>query len=1042
MNKKYLIIFLLLCLNFMSCKLHDNNDFGILQFSASIEKTLVNKATHQYHVILELNDVLEVNINDNNNNIHLTILAPDNSNLLDINDVEQYDSVDTLKNVLLWAKKPGVYTVKVSSKLSIDSTYKIFINKQSLNPEQKAAIEAQKNLLEANKLRAQGTTESVSAAIQKYKLAIDYFNKTSNIDKQAHALQGLVGAYVDLGDAKLVGVYQKQLIRLWEELGNKSGEGAALSRIGVLFYNSGDIQKALGYFQQALALKQQANDLSGIQDLLSNTGSACWYLDDNQQALELYNQALIISKQVGSVSVESNLYHNMGSVYDDLGDYEKAIEYYSKSLFIEENKINKAVRSSGDSLYMLGRAYNNLGDKEKAIELYNRALPLIQASGNKKNEGFILQNLAAIYRKDGDREKSLVTYNKALELATSINDRSCQALIFAGLGNLYFSLGEYDKALENYTKSGSLSQQIGDLETKSPALLGIARVWRVRGDLNKARQAIDEVIKNIESLRKKIDSPKIRSLYLARRRDYYDAYVDLLMAAKSPERALEMCEQGRGRTLLESLGESEKTIRQGVDFKLLDREKGLSSQLNLKLQSQVDLLSRDHTSAEAENLRVEIEALQEKLQFVEIDIRKRNPQYAALKYPSPITIKNLQHNILDNKTSVVEYLLGQDSSYVWVVNSDSLYSYQLPNRDKINELCRNLYNNLISRSKIKPSETDENKRQRIDLSDRQYSKISGELSDIILKPILSNMKEKVIIVADEGLYYVPFAALPVSGKPLIFEHEVVNVPSASVLQVLRQRKTAIEAKDQSIAIFADPVFNKSDERVTHSNNADVNPNIQGQLANLRGLEEQFLSNNGTLRGNGLPRLVFTRTEAEQIAAIFGSEKASLELDFDASLQMLKSQKLTHYGILHFATHGFINTSHPELSGLVLSTLGKDGSSQIGVLTATDVLNLNLSANLVVLSACSTALGKEIRGEGLVGLTQAFFYAGAQQIIVSLWSVNDEGTSLLMTTFYKAMISGGKSPSEALRQAQIELATRPETANPYFWAAFTLQGDFK
>jgi CHAT domain-containing protein len=287
---------------------------------------------------------------------------------------------------------------------------------------------------------------------------------------------------------------------------------------------------------------------------------------------------------------------------------------------------------------------------------------------------------------------------------------------------------------------------------------------------------------------------------------------------------------------------------------------------------------------------------------------------------------------------------------------------------------------------------------------------------------------------------VPFAALvhPRSGEPLVVRHEIANLPSASSLALLREERPALDRGTTRglVAVLADPVFDASDERLAKSHraasSADVQQTSTGTLT--RAMEAAGLS--GTI-----PRLPFSRREARAILARTASRSSFAALDFDASRATLMDPKLSHYRVVHFATHGFFNTARPELSGLVLSLFDRNGQPQPGFLTAADVFNLELAADLVVLSGCRTALGREVKGEGFVGLTRGFMYAGADRVLASLWQVDDAATAALMSRIYAAMFERGSRPAAALRAAQLDLMKQRRFQHPYFWAAFQLQGDW-
>jgi CHAT domain-containing protein len=309
---------------------------------------------------------------------------------------------------------------------------------------------------------------------------------------------------------------------------------------------------------------------------------------------------------------------------------------------------------------------------------------------------------------------------------------------------------------------------------------------------------------------------------------------------------------------------------------------------------------------------------------------------------------------------------------------------------------------------------------------------------MILAPAAANLEAKrLLIVSDGALHYVPFAALPSprdSTHPLIADYEIVNIPSASTMALLH-RSARRSTATKTLAIFADPVFDRRDERVRSGGRpfATDNP-VEVDL--VRSAQESGLS------GGALPRLPFTRREANAVLALVSQDQRKAALDFRASRKTALAADLGDYRIVHFATHGLLNSLHPELSGIVLSLVDDKGKEQRGFLAVADVLNMSLRADLVVLSGCRTALGRDIKGEGIAGLTRAFMYAGAPRVVASLWKVSDAATAELMTRFYAAMLGPQKlTPAAALRAAQRSLSSERRWSDPYYWAAFEIQGEW-
>jgi CHAT domain-containing protein len=415
-----------------------------------------------------------------------------------------------------------------------------------------------------------------------------------------------------------------------------------------------------------------------------------------------------------------------------------------------------------------------------------------------------------------------------------------------------------------------------------------------------------------------------------------------------------------------------------------------------------------------------------------------------LTQPQPLNLKEIQQQTLDPDTLLLEYSLGDNASYLFVVSHASIASYQLPKRSEIEAATRRA-RELLTARQPRPGETVAKRQARIKEANASYWPQAAALSQMLLGPAASQLGSKrLLIVADGALQYLPFGALPVpdpkastssrlefDSTPLMVEHEIVHLPSASALAVLRRELAGRQPAPRAVAVLADPVFSAKDARVNL-----VAKTRMGEEASLD-LTRAINDVRGELR-----RLLLTRDEAEAILSVTPRTDGFGALDFRANRETAASDELSRYRIVHFATHGLLNSEHPELSGVVLSLVDEQGRPQDGFLRLHEIFNLRLPAELVVLSACQTGLGKEVKGEGLVGLTRGFMYAGAARVVASLWQVNDAATAELMKRFYRRMLQDGMRPSAALRAAQIEMWERPQWQSPFYWGGFVLQGEWK
>jgi CHAT domain-containing protein len=485
------------------------------------------------------------------------------------------------------------------------------------------------------------------------------------------------------------------------------------------------------------------------------------------------------------------------------------------------------------------------------------------------------------------------------------------------------------------------------------------------------------------------------------------------------------------------LSEAKAEIHQGVDPELLERKRSLEQSIAEKAESQVRFWKEKHIEDQATAVAKEIAALTTEYEQVEARIRDTSPQYAALTQPLPLNLEETQKHVLDPDTLLLEYSIGEQKSFLWAVTPDSIKTYELPNRAVVEPLARRVYELLTARNQSVANETLEQRRQRLETADAEYLKASASLSQTILGPAAAELKNKrLLIVSDGVLQFVPFAGLPdpVSARPLMVDHEIVTAPSTAVVALLRKETTNRKPAPKTLAVFADPVFSDDDPRVQISQLAKRAHAVRDEADAARSDSEIGL---GDLR-----RLRFSRQEADAITRYATNDLKLEAVDFQANRTLATSAELSQYQIVHFATHGLINNTHPELSGIVLSLVDEKGRPQNGFLRLYDLYNLKLSADLVVLSACQTALGKEIRGEGLVGLTRGFMYAGAPRVVASLWQIDDRATAEFMKRFYEGMLGQKLRPAAALRAAQASMAKDPRWHQTHYWAAFTLQGEWK
>jgi tetratricopeptide (TPR) repeat protein len=950
-------------------------------------------------------------------------------------------------------------------------------------------------------------------AVERYESALAIHRELKDLFAQGASLDSLGVAYNGLGRADRGVEIQEQALRIRRELKDRNGEGtslyslglgyramgqyakaveyfeqslaisrevknrrieaSSLNRLGATVFDMGRPDRAVEYHEQALRIRRETKDRYGEGVLLNGLGNTADFMGRYEQALDLYEQAIAIFREVKNRAEEGNALSNLSAVYRRLGLTDKAIGRLEEALATLREV--KSRDGEGAALYHLGEIHQSQGRSGQALDLYEQALAIFREVKNRADEGKVLSGIGYSYLSMGRHDDASRYFERALAINRETADRPGEGHTLAGLGRVQASSGQSEKALSYFQQALAVHREVKDRASEIEALYNLAEVERGRGRLDQARALIEECLRLAESLRAGIYNPERRVSYQAAAQASYEFYIDLLMQLQEadPGRgydalAMQVSERARARGLIEMLAESGADIRQGVDGALLERERSLVWQINVKAQQ----LARRPKPEQAATLNSEISRLEDEYQQAQTAIRRASPRYAAFAQPQPLTLPEIQQQ-LDEKTLLLEYALGAERSYLWAVTRDTLDSYGLPGREQVEQAARRVYDLLVARGRRIRGETRRQRRVRVARADAQLPQAARRLSQILLSPVAAKLSDnRLVIVADGALQYLPFAMLPLpeSGRtgertngrganpqsairnpqsltPLVVKHEVISLPSASALAVHRRELAGREPAPNGVAVIADPVFFAGDERIktvmAKTAAAPPAPGAAQSFASTRIIEHLAEDSAKTAPGRlVIPRLPFTRQEADRILAAATGSTNLKALDFKADRATATGAELGRYRYVHFATHGLLDSERPGLSALALSLVDEQGKPQDGFLRAHEIYNLNLPAELVTLSACQTGLGKETKGEGLVGLTRGFMYAGAARVVVSLWNVNDEATSELMAKFYQRIFEEGERPAAAVRSAQVEMWRSSRWRAPYFWAAFVLQGEWR
>lgn len=857
-------------------------------------------------------------------------------------------------------------------------------------------------------------------------------------------------AYSTLGQYQESFEYDRKSLDLARKIGNKRSEGIALGNMGVYHALTGNVPEAMKLLEEKLALMKKLDDKAEQVAVLSNIGALHDWQGNVQGSLESYREALKILEGLDDQKKLGLLMGNMGAAYEKLSEYPKSLDYYHQAL-----KIFQEAGDKGDTAWILGNLgaiASKLGNDKEALEYFEKSLALMREVGDRKYEGWVLGTMGAIYKGQGETEKSFQYLNQALEIAREIGDKRIEVEHLGNIGSNYQETGEYEKSSQYLNQALETAREMGDkiVLTEVYILLGILHreqgaadrsiadfeqaltiakelgvprtIWNSewglalsydkKAEYEQALSHYRKALETVESIRGKLVTQEQKVGFLGETIDIYEGFIDLLFRLREKDPAgayaaesFHLAERAKSRAFLELLAEANVNLASGISRELEAEEKNLQVQLT---DLQQKLMDPELKGEEKENLYRELEAVESRYNDFVLELRKKTPEYASTAYPEPFTLAQAQERLLDKDTYLLEFFWGKENVYLWVVAKDRVLRLQSFPKD--HEVFKKLteYQTQVAQHKL-----------NLDV------RLGKEIYDIVLKDALSPVAAPahLLIIPDGLLLRFSFEALVMAAgdstpKYLLEDYVISYAPSASVLGEIRARKQPQRDWPFDLLALGNPAYGGTEKTPA----ADVEYLRAGaRLLPLPYAEEEVLSISRIYQQNG------GRTES------YVKDKALEEV--------LKSKDRGPFRNLHFATHGFIDDRVPALSGLLLAASATpDGED--GFLRLNEIFHLDLSARLVTLSACETALGKEVRGEGMIGLTRAFFYAGAQSVIASLWMVSDQSTALLMRAFYSEYVKG-VSPSAAMRRAKLELLKGSDKTyrHPFFWAPFIVTGEY-
>jgi CHAT domain-containing protein/tetratricopeptide (TPR) repeat protein len=870
--------------------------------------------------------------------------------------------------------------------------------------------------------------------------AVEMFEDLQRPDLEAGALLSLGGALIGMGESDKALEVERRSVEIRRKLKDPDGIVASLEYVSEAYVSLGRYEEALAALDEAeaaRALTKNANN--NVLHLLSRA-RILMLTSSFDQAVETFHEALNLARAMNNRQLEAEVLSDIADVYRQLGQEDRAFDYAQRSMDI--------FRLVGGNtamvpLQILGSINLSRGRLTEARRDLEETLTLARNGKDKDSECLALIQISRVDSAVPDTTAALKHLQLAVSLALAIHDPNLEAQALKELGAAYVQIGDAKNSRDSIAQAMAIDRRLQNEPELCAAQYEMARVERLAGHLAEARADLEEALSLAESLRQRMFNPASRLSWFSTVQDTNRLYVDTLMRlhALHPDQGLDAtafdaAERGRARALLDLLTQRDEERSSERDSHSA-LESRLARQLDVIENQRVKLIAAGK-STPANPLNAQIADLQSQLEQVQGKIGAAIAGNNRAQQALPLNVQQIQIQ-LDDGTLLLEYLLGPERSYLWVVSRTSLHAYELPGASQIVSDARAVYASVTIRGR-----TDDANSVRA--ADKELPIAVDRLSRAVLGPIGSHLASKrLVIVTDGPLDYIPFCMLTVNvngaREPLLLQHEIVSLPSASVLAALRKQVDSRPPAPRAAAIFADPVFSKDDERIVAA--APPSEASQYRIENTRILEH--LSPSGPPGNTGaphIPRLPFTRREASDIGALVPAAQRWDAIGFDANRENALSPDLASYRYLHFATHAWLDSERPDQSAIILSLVDRNGRAIDGFLRAGEIFQMRLSADLVTLSACQTGLGRTVEGEGVVGLTRAFLYAGAARVVVSSWNVSDPGTEALMRAFYRGILQDGISPAAALRAAQIQTLRQKNWKSPYYWAAFSLHGEWR
>ena len=839
------------------------------------------------------------------------------------------------------------------------------------------------------------------------------FRQLGNRKEEARALHAIGVAYGLQRRNDLALEHYEKSLALSEEIGDRNLTALIINSLGLAHSSMGHYEQGLAFYQKARTLSEELNDKSTLHISLNNI--ATHYISQGRYAegLDYLHKSLRVMEELGPGADRRSLAYklqNIGMIYRHQGNLDQAMMYARKSLAILEDIGDKF--GIANLRNNIGVVYKSQGLYEQALEWFQKSLIGYEELKNSPGIARCLNNIGDTYRLQGRLSEAGEPLRKSLQLREENHDRGGISLTLNNLGRLYQDQKMYPQMLDVSRRAASLAAEINGREELWDAQDRAGRALAALGQPVEARQSFLAAIAGVESLRREVaGGEQQQQSFLENRLSPWLGMVDLALSQRDYAEALCFAERSKARVLLDTLQAGRSSLRKSLSPQELQAEEEQRLRL-VSLNSQLTSeMRRDKLNAHSvAELQTSVEKARLEYEDFETRLYVAHPELKVQRGEAPI-IKTAELTTLlpDAASALLEYVVGNDQTYLFVITRAT---------GKAEAEIR-VYTVPIQRKElVKQTEAF---RQQLAGRDLGFRASASELYELLLKPAEVQLQGKtnLVIAPDNTLWDLPFQALLTGANRFLIEDaSIAYAPSLTVLREMTRRRNTQAVDNAPATLLA--------------------------LGNPLSGNETFNHAPLTQRDGKLDPLPDAEKEVKAVGRLYGVSRSKVYIGAEAREDRVKSEASTAK-ILHFATHGMLNNGSPMYSHLAL--VGGNARED-GLLEAWELMQLNLHADLAVLSACETARGRIGAGEGMIGLSWAMFIAGVPSIVVSQWKVESAGTRELMVNFHRGLISpavGGNvkaTKSEALRQAALKLMKNPETNHPFYWAGFVLVGDGK